>query len=405
MKAIEVVAGLIRSGNKYLLCRRPMHKARGGQWEFAGGKVEPGETKARALAREFREELAVELNVGETIAETTHSYPDLKVHLSLLEAEIASGELQALEHSELAWAELHELHLFDLCPADRELVQLVHERIWRKEEELAHIRGWDFSHISGRYSEEDDLPWDYRAIIHAFRSPEHRLLDMDTGGGEFLLSLDHPHANTAAMEAYGPNVLLCKQTLIPLGVDFREGGAAHIPFADEAFDLVLNRHGDFDAAEIARVLRPGGLFITQQVGAENDRELVQLLLPDARTPFPDQTLACTEEKFRAAGFEIIESREAFRPIRFYDVGALVWFARIIEWEFPGFSVEKCLPRLHDAQRMLENSHNNISEVAASVGFDSLTHFERVFKTIQGVTPREYIRQQKAAEPKEACSVT
>ena len=62
-------------------------------------------------------------------------------------------------------------------------------------------------------------------------------------------------------------------------------------------------------------------------------------------------------------------------------------------------------RIQDAQRMLENSHNNISEVAASVGFDSLTHFERVFKTIQGVTPREYIRQQKAAEPEEACSVT
>ena len=129
MKVIEVVAGLVRSEDKYLLCRRPMHKARGGQWEFAGGKVESGETRAQALAREFQEELAVELRVGETIAETTHSYPDLTVHLSLLEAEIASGELQALEHSQLAWAKLDEMHSFDLCPADRELVHLLLERL------------------------------------------------------------------------------------------------------------------------------------------------------------------------------------------------------------------------------------------------------------------------------------
>ena len=116
---------------------------------------------------------------------------------------------------------------------------------------------------------------------------------------------------------------------------------------------MLNRHGDFDPEELWRVLRPGGVFLTQQVGAENDRELVELVLPGTPLPFPAQYLDRTEERFRKAGFSVLEGAEAFGPIRFFDVGALVWFAHIIPWEFPGFSVERCLPRLYEAQRILE----------------------------------------------------
>jgi len=228
-------------------------------------------------------------------------------------------------------------------------------RRWREEEAQAHICGWDFSHIDGRYCEEDDLPWDYRTAITARLTPQMRLLDIDTGGGEFLLSLGHPHRMTAATEAYLPNAELCRRTLTPLGIEFREaGGMGPLPFADGTFDMVINRHGDFSAEEIFRVLQPGGCFITQQVGAENDRELVRLLLPkEPPLPFPEQYLALTAEKFRAAGFLIREAAECRRPIRFFDVGALVWFARIIEWEFPGFSVDSCTPQLLAAQRMLE----------------------------------------------------
>lgn len=352
-KAIEVVAGLVRRGEEFLICRRPMHKARGGQWEFAGGKLEPGETKQQALIREFREELDVELSPGEVLLEVTHTYPDLTVHLSLLEATVAAGEPRALEHSEIRWVRMGEVHAFDLCPADRELVRLLHRRDWLWEQELAHIHGWDFSHIDGRYAEEESLPWDYRKVIDAYRKPEQRMLDIDTGGGEFLLSLKHPHTNTASTEGYGPNVELCREKLIPLGVDFRAGNGDKIPFEDGCFDLVINRHGDFDAREIHRVLKHGGVFITQQVGAENDRELVELLLPGTPAPFPEQYLSLAGQKFRDAGFEILDAQEAFRSIRFYDVGALVWFARILEWEFPGFEVEKCLDRLYACQEALE----------------------------------------------------
>ena len=353
MKAIEVVAGLVRRGDCFLICRRPMNKARGGQWEFAGGKVEPGETKQQALAREFREELDVELNPGAVVLDVTHNYPDLTVHLSLLEATVAEGEPRALEHSEIRWVKMQDMHAFDLCPADRELVQLLHKRDWLHEQEIAHIHGWDFSHIDGRYTEQEDLPWNYRDIINAYRRPEHKLLDIDTGGGEFLLSLGHPCENTAAMEGYAPNVELCREKLLPMGIDFRPGNGNKLPFEDERFDLVINRHGDFNAEEIHRVLKPGGLFITQQVGAENDRELVELLLPGMPIPFPKQYLSITEQAFRKVGLEIMDAQEAFRSIRFYDVGALVWFARIIEWEFPGFEVEKCLDKLYAAQEMLE----------------------------------------------------
>ena len=227
---------------------------------------------------------------------------------------------------------------------------------WLQEEKVAHIHGWDFSHISGKYDEENDLPWDYKEIVREQLTNEKRLLDIDTGGAEFLLSLNHPYHNLSATEAYPPNVELCKKKLLPLGVDFKEAdGCDVLPYADESFDIVINRHGDFNVNEIYRVLKNNGVFITEQVGAENDRELVQLLLDDVPIPFPHQYLKIVKEAYEKQGFSILRAEEAYRPIRFGDVGALVWFARIIEWEFPGFSVENCFSNLLHAQEILEQN--------------------------------------------------
>ena len=224
---------------------------------------------------------------------------------------------------------------------------------WKAEEQIAHVHGWDFSHVDGRVV-EDALPWDYREQILHYLKPEMQILDIDTGGGEFLLSLHHPYRNTSATENYPPNIEFCQKTLLPLGIDFRlADGKGILPFEDERFDLVLNRHGDLNPEEIYRVLKPGGLFMTQQVGAENDRELVELLCGHTDLPFPDQYLKIISDQFSQTGFEILDGRECFRPIRFYDVGALVWFARIIEWEFPGFSVERCQDQLLHTQAILD----------------------------------------------------
>ena len=226
--------------------------------------------------------------------------------------------------------------------------------IWKREEEAAHIHGWDFSHIRGRYEAEHDLPWSYEELVRGRLKREMRLLDYDTGGGEFLLSLGHPCENTAATEGYPPNAALCEERLLPLGIDFRVcGDPAHIPFEDEAFDLILNRHGSFDPKETFRLLRRGGVFITEQVGGGNDRDLVEMVLPGTEKPFPHLTLERQRRSFEDAGFHILKGEEAYRPIRFYDVGAFVWFARIIEWEFPGFSVDRCFERLMNMQEMIE----------------------------------------------------
>lgn len=131
---------------------------------------------------------------------------------------------------------------------------------WLQEEEIAHIHGWDFSYIKDRYEEGKDLPWSYRDIIAKYLSPDMKVLDIDTGGGEFLLSLHHPHQNLAATESYPPNVKLCREILLPLGVDFKEmdGCDGHYPFEDQSFDMVINRHGEFNPEEIYRILKPGG---------------------------------------------------------------------------------------------------------------------------------------------------
>ena len=226
---------------------------------------------------------------------------------------------------------------------------------WKKEESVAHIHGWDFSHINDRYRETTDFGWDYKATVLRYLSPEKRLLDLDTGGGEFLLTLGHPPKNLAATEGYPPNVALCKNELLPLGIDFKEADCGkYLPFDDESFDIVINRHGDLNEKEIFRVLKKGGLFITQQVGAENDRELVDLLMPKKLPlPFPEQYLSVTADKFKNSGFEIVDGKETFGSIRFFDVGALVWFARIIEWEFIDFSVDTCLDGLMAAQKTVD----------------------------------------------------
>ena len=227
---------------------------------------------------------------------------------------------------------------------------------WKSEEQLAIMHGWDFSHIFGRYTEETDLPWDYRAVIQSYLQPKWKILDVDTGGGEFLLSLGHPYGNTSAAEGYPPNVALCRERLLPLGIDFRAGdGAAVLPFPDHSFDLILNRHGDVNAGDVARLLKPGGFFLTEQVGAENDRELVELLLGKLPLPYPDQTLERMARALTDAGLTICRGETCFRPILFYDVGALVWFARILPWEFSGFSVDACQAALFQAQETLEET--------------------------------------------------
>lgn len=119
----EVVAALIWDKDKFMICQRPAHKARGLLWEFVGGKVEPGETKEAALIRECREELDIELTVGDVFFEVTHAYPDLTVHLTLFHAAIRAGTPKKLEHNDIRWITVGEIDQYPFCPADEEILQ------------------------------------------------------------------------------------------------------------------------------------------------------------------------------------------------------------------------------------------------------------------------------------------
>lgn len=122
MNSTQVVAALIWDGGKFMICQRPAHKARGLLWEFVGGKVEPGETKQRALIRECQEELDITVSVGEIFMEVDHVYPDMTVHLTLFHAAIAEGTPKLLEHNDIRWITPSEIDQYPFCPADKEIL-------------------------------------------------------------------------------------------------------------------------------------------------------------------------------------------------------------------------------------------------------------------------------------------
>lgn len=117
-KAVQVVAALIWQGDRFMACQRPAHKARGLLWEFVGGKIEPGETGPKALARECREELDIQVSVGSPVMTVTHQYPDMTVELTLYESYILNGEPKLLEHCDLRWITVDEIDDYPFCPAD-----------------------------------------------------------------------------------------------------------------------------------------------------------------------------------------------------------------------------------------------------------------------------------------------
>lgn len=212
------------------------------------------------------------------------------------------------------------------------------------EDERHSFQGWNFSHLQSRW-QSDALAWDYKSTVTKHLRPEDQLLDIGTGGGEFLLSLGHPYKNTAVTEAWPPNIQLCMEKLAPLGIQvYSTQEKSPLPIADCRFDIVINRHASYDLHEVRRILKPGGIFITQQVGGQNCVDLghrINLDMPMHQT----FSLETELPKFRGCGFAVKYANECFPPLKFFDVGAIVYWAKIIVWSFPGFSVERNFDRL------------------------------------------------------------
>ena len=163
-------------------------------------------------------------------------------------------------------------------------------KCYLKNEEERAVKGWDFSYLDGRWS-NDKLPWDYRQIILDYLKPSDKLLDMGTGGGEFLLTLNHPYNLTSVTEAYPPNVQLCNKVLSPLGIDVKQVfDDNNLPFSSNTFDVVIDRHESFNISEVNRILKGDGHFITQQVGGRNNNNLSQKVIDNFYPEFSEYDL-------------------------------------------------------------------------------------------------------------------
>ena len=128
MNITEVVAALIWDKDRFLICQRPAHKARGLLWEFVGGKIERGETAEEALIRECREELAIEVKPCDVFMEVVHEYPDITVHLTLFNTLLVAGSVCLLEHNDSRWITRDEIDSYEFCPADTEILSAIKAR-------------------------------------------------------------------------------------------------------------------------------------------------------------------------------------------------------------------------------------------------------------------------------------
>lgn len=217
-----------------------------------------------------------------------------------------------------------------------------------------NMAGWDFSQIKDRFV-DGPLPWSYLSTILPLIAKSSSMLDLDTGGGEFLADLSVRAQSTSATEGYEPNIKIATERLKSLGVNVVpvDRDTNLLAFPDQSFDLVLGRHAGFSWQEVKRVLRPGGLFVSQQVGSNNhlDLEAVLGVAPTKDNETWDKSVARTQAL--AAGFELLQLKEAFPKDMIFDVGALIFQLRAVSWQIPDFSVERYREQLEQIQQKID----------------------------------------------------
>ena len=211
------------------------------------------------------------------------------------------------------------------------------------------VEGWDFSWFNGRATEERP-PWGYARLVEERMARVTAALDIETGGGEVLAGLGHPPRLLVATESWPPNVGVARASLRHLGGHVvAVADQPSLPFGAASFDLVVSRHPVVTLwSEIARVLRPGGTYLSQQIGPGTNRELTEFFLgptPMNENRRPERAAVAA----RAAGLEVVRVESCARRVEFFDVAAVVYFLRKVLWTVPGFTPEAYdteLRRLH-----------------------------------------------------------
>lgn len=216
------------------------------------------------------------------------------------------------------------------------------------------FKGWNFSHIESTHRvQEFPLDWSYRSIVLTYLAQSNKLLDMGTGGGEFLSSLPMLPEFTYATESYLPNIDIAKNRLHPLGINVIETlEDGNLPFLDQTFDLIINRHEYYNPKEVYRILKSKSFFITQQVGNQNAIELENWF--DAHHKETGEwslNKACLD--LLSSGFVIERKEEMITKTRFYDLGAVLYYLKAVPWQIEDFALKKYLPRIIDLHNRIE----------------------------------------------------
>ena len=218
--------------------------------------------------------------------------------------------------------------------------------LWKKEER-ASFSGWDFSYIHGRLKEEKPS-WDYIREAKKLVKNAMAVLDMGTGGGENFSKLGPFPKHTIATEGWLPNIPVARKKLEPLGVKIvAVDESGRLPFKNDEFDIVLNRHSGFDRREVFRILQKDGIFFTQQVSGNNLQDLIEEFRGD--TQFKEWNAEKEKGRLEKVGFRVEIAKDWKGKAEFKDVGAIVYFLKAIPWVVKDFSVDAYLPILKKLQ--------------------------------------------------------
>ena len=215
-----------------------------------------------------------------------------------------------------------------------------------REAEHAEIAGWDFAWLDGRAYEERPT-WRYFDLVASRARSATTLLDLEVGGGHMIASLPEVPPLTVGTESYPPNIAVAAERLRSRGASLvcPDTKGERLPLRSGTFELVTSRHPIttwWD--EIARVLRPGGHYLSQQVGPYSVRDLTDYLMgptPGGSARDPGAAAAAAER----GGLVVTTLRQERPRTEFYDIGAVVYFLRVVVWIVPDFSVARYRDRL------------------------------------------------------------
>jgi SAM-dependent methyltransferase len=218
----------------------------------------------------------------------------------------------------------------------------------------APVDGWDFSWLDGRATEERPS-WGYQRLISRRLATVSAGLDIDTGGGEVLCGAPTFPPTMVATESWPSNAALATKLLHPRGVVVvATRDEPTLPFAEEAFDLVTSRHATVVRwTEIARVLRPGGSYLAQQIGPATMSELFEYFLGPQPHKWAEMQPDTQTARAQAAGLQVVQMRMERMRAEFFDVGAVIYFLRKVIWTVPDFSVDRYRDRLREMHEHIE----------------------------------------------------